>query len=104
MSRATPGEPPLHLQQQRGADAGALSLGIDRHPVQIVGAEGAGGRAPADPADETAVQLRTEHVIGVGWMAAHRLVEDLERDRDLIFAEQSYRPGDLLDAVPVGCE
>ena len=43
-------------------------------------------------------------LIGLGrGPVAHRLVEDLECDRDLILAEESHRTGDLLDAAPIGC-
>src|SRR5215213_109356 len=96
------GEPPLHLRQKRRADAAALDAGIDRHPVQIVGAQGARRRTPADPAAQEPLALCPEDGVGVGGAPTHRLIEDFERDGDLVLTKQSHRPGDGLDAPPVG--
>ena len=76
------------------------SGGVHHHPVEIVGAEGAGRRAPADPADQAPIVLGAEgQVVG---RAGDRAVEDLEGDRDFVLAEEADRTGDLLDAAAVG--
>src|SRR6185503_17182550 len=70
------GEAVLHGMQKGGADPGALQRGVDRHPVEIVGAEGARSGAPADPAGQAAVVLGAEREI-IG-RATDRAVEYLE--------------------------
>ena len=72
--------------EEGGADPGAVQRGIDHDPVEIVGADGTGSRAPADPAGERAVVLGAERdVVG---RAGDGAVEDLEGDRNLVLAEE----------------
>src|ERR671910_638062 len=54
----------LHLADESSSDSGALHRGIDRHPVEVVGAEGAGSRSPADPARKPAIHIGTDRHIG----------------------------------------
>ena len=82
MSRADPASRPSISRIRAVPIPAAVHRRIDRHPVEIEGAEGAGGGAPADPAGETAVELGAHgDVVG---RARHRGVEDLEGDGDLV--------------------
>ena len=73
---------------------------VHRHPVEIVGAQGARGGTPADPADQPAVELGAEgEIIGGSGDGA---VEDLEGHRYLVGAEDADRTGDGLDPAAVG--
>src|SRR5215212_5485991 len=77
-------QPVFHRMQQGGADASAVQRGVDRHPVEIEGAKGAGGGPPADPAGQASLVLGTEGEVVGG--TGHRAVEDLEGHRDLVGA------------------
>src|SRR5689334_5901441 len=97
-------QPSLHLLKKPSPDAGALHCGIDSHPVEIVGTQGAWSGSPAYPPHQPGVELSAKHLVGVG-NRADGGVEDFERHRYLIVAEPPHRTSDFLDAAPVGgCE
>ena len=87
--------------QERGADPGAVQRGIHRHPVEIVGAEGAGRGAPADPAGQAAVVLGAEGECSRASPAT--APSNTSRATGISSSRKSAdRTADLLDAAAVG--
>ncbi len=92
-------ESSLDFLEQLRAHAMSLPRRIDHDPVEVVGSCGPRRRPPAGVPDQLiAVKCADESVVVV---ARQALVEQLDRGRDLFFAEETGRPRQLLKPCAV---
>src|SRR6185503_15151568 len=103
-------QPPLDFVEQLRTAALALKIRMDRDPVEIVGAIRSRCRAIADVSDELTLarerpdKLVIRHAVArivrrAGRSRREGLVEQLERDRDLVVAKDGCRVENLTNAI-----
>src|SRR5438445_2919141 len=82
----------LDRGEEPRADALPLPGRIDDDPVQVVGALCSRGGPPAGVAHEVLARVRTQESVIV--VPGEVIVEQLDRERDLLGAEETRRPGE----------
>src|SRR6266576_5719179 len=92
-------QPMLHLSQELRTHAGVLALAVHDDPVEIASRLRARGRAPARVTDQVIAVERAEELIVL--VAVEGLVQQLDRGRDLLLAEETGRPRQLLKPCAV---
>lgn len=100
-------KPPFHLGEQRTSYPDMLTGWIDRHPVEVVRTQRAGRGSPANPANETALDIRAEgRVVRFASLGrsstGYRGIEHLQCHRQLIRTKDADRPSNCFDSVAVG--
>src|SRR5262245_46729282 len=89
----------LHILEQPRSDTPALVRAIHDDPVEIVGPVGPRGRPPARVADQLVPVERAEEAIVL--VAGQALVQQLDRGRDLLLAEETGVPSQPLKPCAV---
>src|SRR5712691_1228276 len=92
-------QPALHLCEQLRPDTGALPDAIDDDPIQVARRHSAGCGPPTAVPDQLfALEPADELIV---FVARQRLVEQLDRGGDLLLAEETGSPRQLLKLCAV---